>query len=99
MRFRKGDRKIDLMGRYLAAQAATGRSGVAAIGVTQEYQNVFAATQRERYNGVPCLSFTKADRRVSCFYFYLWDVDFGPAFIKICAYFPYPVKVWLNGHE
>ena len=25
--------------------------------------------------------------------------DFGPAFIKVCAYFPYPVKVWLNGHE
>jgi hypothetical protein len=72
---------------------------VAAIGVAQEYQNVFAATQRERSNGVPWFSFTKADRRVTCFYFYLWDVDFGPAFIKICAYFPYPIKVWLNGHE
>lgn len=23
----------------------------------------------------------------------------GPGFIKICAYAPYPVKVWLNGHE
>lgn len=21
------------------------------------------------------------------------------AFIKVCAYFPYPVKIWLNGHE
>jgi DNA-binding transcriptional ArsR family regulator len=40
-----------------------------------------------------------ADRRVTCFYFYLWDQDFGPGFIKVCAYFPYPVKVWLNGHE
>ena len=50
-------------------------------------------------NGVPWFSFTKADRRVTCFYFYLWDADFGPAFIKICAYFPYPIKVWLNGHE
>ena len=44
-------------------------------------------------------SFTKADRRVTCYYFYLWDADFGPAFIKVCAYFPYPVKVWVNGHE
>jgi hypothetical protein len=33
------------------------------------------------------------------FYFYLWDADFGPALIKICTYFPYPIKVWLNGHE
>ena len=23
----------------------------------------------------------------------------APAFIKVCAYFPYPVKVWVNGHE
>jgi hypothetical protein len=34
-----------------------------------------------------------------CYYFYLWDEDFGPAFIKLCAYFPYPGKVWVNGHE
>ena len=27
------------------------------------------------------------------------DRDFGPGFIKICTYFPYPAKVWLNGHE
>ena len=97
VRFAKGERKGDVMARYVAAQAATGRSGVAAIGVAQEYQNVFAATQRQRSGGAPWFSFTKADRRVTCFYFYLWDVDFGPAFIKVCAYFPYPIKV--NGHE
>jgi len=22
-----------------------------------------------------------------------------PAFIKLCAWFPYPIKVWANGHE
>ena len=44
-------------------------------------------------------SFHKADRRVTCYYFYLWDDDFGPAFIKMCAYFPYPTKIWINGHE
>jgi hypothetical protein len=51
---------------HLTRQASTGRSGVAAIGVAQEF------------------------RRVTCYYFYLWDQDFGPAFIKVCAYFPYP---------
>ena len=98
VRFGKGDRKIDMMRRHIAAQARTGRSGVAAIGVAQEYQNVFAATQRNN-GGAVWFSFTKADRRVTCFYFYLWDDDFGPGFIKVCAYFPYPVKVWVNGHE
>ncbi len=97
--FAKSDRKIEVMGRYLAAQAKTGQSGVAAIGVAQEYQNVFAAHERPGSHGVPWFSFTKADRRVTCFYFYLWDLDFGPGFIKVCAYFPYPVKVWVNGHE
>jgi len=37
VRFHKGDRKIEVMGRYLDVQAATGRSGVAAIGVAQEH--------------------------------------------------------------
>jgi hypothetical protein len=32
-------------------------------------------------------------------YFYVWDAEFGPGFIKLCSYFPYPAKVWINGHE
>lgn len=99
VRFKRGDRKLDVMRRHITAQARTGRSGVAAIGVAQEFQNVFASAQRQTSTGIPSFSFYKADRRVTCFYFYLWDADFGPAFIKVCAYFPYPVKVWLNGHE
>src|SRR3954466_13299086 len=95
VRFTKADRKIEKMRPYLAAQAATGRSGVAAIGVAQEYASVFTGTQREAPNGIPWFSFHKADRRVSCYYFYLWDEDFGPAFIKVCAYFPYPAKIWV----
>jgi hypothetical protein len=100
--FGKTDRKQEVMRPYVQRQAETGRSGVAAIGVAQEYQNVFAASQREdrgRTGHQVWFSFGKADRRVTCFYFYLWDIDFGPAFIKVCAYFPYPIKVWLNGHE
>jgi hypothetical protein len=41
----------------------------------------------------------KTDRRVACHYFYAWDQDFGPGFIKLCAYYPYPGNVWVNGHE
>ncbi|MDI3313445.1 MAG: hypothetical protein QJR12_03905 [Mycobacterium sp.] len=99
VRFSKDDRKIEVMRPYLARQARTGQSGVAAIGTAQEFQNVFASAKHIGNNGVPWFSFCKADRRVSCFYLYVWDVDFGPAFIKVCTYFPYPIKVWLNGHE
>ena len=66
--FKKGDRKRDVMDPYLRRQAATGVSGVAAIGVAQEYQNVFAATERTDH-GRLWFSFYKADRRVTCYYF------------------------------
>jgi hypothetical protein len=37
---------------------------------------------------------------VSVFYVYIFDEQMGPGFIKICSYFPYPVKVCaVNGHE
>ncbi len=99
VRFRKEDRKAEVMAPYLDRQAATGRSGVAAIGVSQEFQRVWAAYRRETKTAAPQFTFAKADRRVTCYYFYLWDEGFGPAFIKVCAYFPYPAKVWVNGHE
>ena len=43
VRFGKGDRKIDVMQPHLQAQAVTGRSGVAAVGVAQEFQRVWTA--------------------------------------------------------
>jgi hypothetical protein len=99
VRFAKEDRKAEVMAPHLRRQAATGRSGVAAIGVAQEFQRVWAAYRRETNTAAPQFTFAKADRRVTCYYFYLWDEGFGPAFIKVCAYFPYPAKVWVNGHE
>jgi hypothetical protein len=101
VRFGKGDRKIAVMQPYLDRQAGTGRSGVAAIGVAQEFARVFTATTGtvRAEGGAPHFAWAKADRRVTAYYFYLWDTDFGPAFIKIVAYFPYPVKIWLNGHH
>jgi hypothetical protein len=99
VRFTKDMRKADVMAPYLQRAAATGRSQVAAIGVAQEFQRVWSACQRDTRTGAPQFTFAKADRRVTCYYFYLWDAGFGPAFIKICSYFPYPAKVWVNGHE
>jgi hypothetical protein len=99
VQFGKGDDKLAVLRAHLDRQAATGGSGVAAIGVAQEFQRVWTATQGKTATGTSRWSFYKADRRVTCYYFYLWDADFGAAFIKVCAWFPYPAKVWLNGHE
>jgi hypothetical protein len=94
------DRNIEVMKPYLDQAAATGRSQVAAIGVAQETQRVLIARQRHTDPGkCPQFSFDKKDRRVTVYYFYLWDAGFGPAFIKICTYCPWPMKIWVNGHE
>ncbi|MCA1706835.1 MAG: hypothetical protein LC808_27670 [Actinobacteria bacterium] len=102
VRFAKGDRKLEVMRPHLDRLARAGRTGVAAIGVAQEFQRVFTGTtyhSDEGGGGVPRFGYAKADRRVTAYYFYLVDEVFGPAFIKVCAYFPYPIKIWLNGHE
>jgi hypothetical protein len=102
IRFGKDDRKQTVMAPYLARQAACGVPGVAAIGVAQEYQRVWSGTRssdRGDTGNYVWYSFARTERRVTCYYFYLWDEQFGGSFIKVCAYFPYPVKVWLNGHE
>ena len=95
VRFTKTDRKIEKMRSYLAAQAQTGRSGVAAIGVAQEYANVFTGTQRDAPNGAPVVLLRQGRPPRHLLLLLLWDDDFGPAFIKICAYFPYPAKIWI----
>ena len=48
---------------------------------------------------MPWFRFYRTERLVTCYYFYILDRRIGPAFIKVCAYAPYPVKVWCNGHE
>jgi hypothetical protein len=55
---------------YLDRQAATDRSGVAAIGVAQEFQRVWTAWQRDTNTTAPQFTFAKTDRRVTCYYFY-----------------------------
>jgi hypothetical protein len=54
---------------YLDRQAGTGRSGIAGA---QEFQRVWSAYPRLSPNGAWQWWFTRADRRVSCYYFYLW---------------------------
>jgi hypothetical protein len=68
--------------------ARAGRTGVAAIGVAQEFQGVFTGTtHRPAGGGAPHFSYAKADRRVTAYYFYVVDEAFGPTFVKVCAYF------------
>src|SRR5919108_2671082 len=51
VKFGKDDRKVEVMRPHLERQAATGRSGVAAIGVAQEFQRVWTAYERPTRTG------------------------------------------------
>lgn len=68
VRFKKGDRKADVMKPYLAKAT---RPGVVAIGVAQEFQKVFSAYDRAKDNPrLISYAFEKADRWVSVCHFY-----------------------------
>ncbi len=98
IRFKAGERKADVMSPYLAAAAEAGRSQVVAVGCAQEFQGVWTARRRDADPGLcPQFSFTREQRRVSVFYIYIYifDATMGPGFIKICTYFPYPIKAWV----
>ena len=98
-RSRWDDRKLDHVRPYLQAAERDRRFGVVAIVYAHEFQWVFGGRDRSNKPGVVNYAFDKSERRVGTYYFYLLDAHFGPGFIKICTYFPYPAKVWLNGHE
>ncbi len=97
-RSRWDDRKLDHVRPHLERAERQGRFGVVAIVAAQEFQWVFGAAKKTKGKAV-WFDWNKAERRVGIYYFYVLDPDFGPGFIKICTYFPYPAKVWLNGHE
>lgn len=98
-RSRWDDRKLDHVRPYLEAAERAGRYGVVAIVSAQEFQWVFTGRDRAERPGMVCYGFEKTERRVGTYYFYVRDPEFGPGFVKICTYFPYPAKVWCNGHE
>jgi hypothetical protein len=99
-RSRWDDRKLDHVRPYLERAQRAGRCGVVAIVAAQEFQWVFSATKHTGpTTGGIYFRWAKQERRVGVYYFYVLDREFGPGFIKICTYFPYPAKAWINGHE
>jgi hypothetical protein len=95
--FEKGQRKDDVAQKYLAA--FTGDEGVLFIGKAQEKASVFRTEKRRNADGSTYPWIVRSTVPVNHYYVYLLDRDFGPLFIKFCSYFPYAMKVCLNGHE
>jgi hypothetical protein len=95
--FDPGARKDPVVAHYRSR--FRGRDGVVVIGVAQEKMRSFKAHKRCGPGKAVTFDFSRQSVAVNHFYFYVHDRDWGPAFIKIGTYLPYPVKLCLNGHE
>jgi hypothetical protein len=96
IRFEQGQRKDDVAAVY--RRQFKGDEGVVFIGSGQEKVYGFKARKEQKGKAVR-FHFSRQSVYVKVYYIYVQDRDFGPGFIKIATYAPYPVKVCLNGHE
>jgi hypothetical protein len=96
--FERKQRKDDVATVHRGIFAAN--EGVYLIGVAQEKCTAFKASTRKAPDSKRVsVDYSRQSACVNHYYFYLVDEDFGPAFIKVCSYAPYSIKVCINGHE
>lgn len=98
VQFERGQRKETIAEPHFADAAKAGREGVVMIGISQERANVFRApAKRDRVPGRYAAG--RGSAFVKFVYFYIYDADWGPSFIRFCTYAPFGIRVWLNGHQ
>ncbi len=96
--FAKGQRKDEVAAEHLAH--FEGQEGVLFIGKAQEKATVFRTEKRRNpQTGQAYPWIVRSTALVNHYYVYAVDADFGPFFLKFCAYFPYNAKLCLNGHD
>src|ERR1700682_2034998 len=95
--FAKGQRKDDVMHEHL--DRFIGTEGVLFVGRAQEKTPLFRTEKRRDSNGDSYPWIVKTTGLVNHFYFYCYDDDFGPFFLKFCSYFPYNAKLCINGNH
>jgi hypothetical protein len=95
--FERGASKDEFVAPY--RRRFTAPEGVVLIGVAQEKMRPFKAQKRSGRGHTPVFDFSRQPVAVNHYYFYVHDREWGPGFLKIGTYLPYPVKLCLNGHE
>jgi len=100
--FKKGESKEATARPLIDAAASAGGAGkVVLIGIGQEKASVWRSwqTKGQERSAHPHMEWGRQMAFVNHFYFYIWDPEWGPAFIKTNAYAPWPIWIYLNGHE
>ncbi|HYN25779.1 MAG TPA: hypothetical protein VES69_12130 [Pyrinomonadaceae bacterium] len=99
--FEKGQNKEKLARPYIEAAAREGKDRVVLIGIAQEKASAWRSwkAKGQQQAGHPHMEWGRQMVYVNHFYFYVWDSECGGAFWKTNSYAPYPVWLYLNGHE
>ena len=101
VQFKKGQDKEKLARPYLEAAARKGQDCVVLIGIAQEKASIWRSWPRKGQEKAahPHMDWGRQMAYINHFYFYLWDTEWGGTFWKTNAYAPFPIWLWLNGHE
>jgi len=103
VRFRRDECKEDIARPYQLEAAAAGRPGLVLVGKAQERTSSWRGFVDESHAahrpGHPHFSWRRMSSVPDHWYLYFWDREWGPAFLKICGYAPYPLWACANGHE
>ena len=94
--FERGVRKDDIAAQYREQHGD--KEGILFIGIAQERAYAYKACKKTQ-DRIVRFEYSRQAVFVNHYYFYLQDEEFGPAFIKVCTYAPYAVKICLNGNE
>ena len=98
IRFAKGESKDKIARGYLAGHNGWSRS--VRLRCPGEDQDLGRTRQRtDKVTGRPYPGTCQEQAMVNHWYFYGFDADFGPFYIKFCGYFPFTGQIYLNGHE
>jgi hypothetical protein len=99
VRFTKEMVKEDVARSHMQKAERDGSSGVVMLGVAQEKAFAWRGWRDGGNDAHPHFEFGRQAVFVNHYYFYIFDPEWGPSFVKTNAYAPYPVWVYLNGHE
>lgn len=103
VRFRPRECKEDIARPYQVAAAAEGRSGLVLVGKAQERTSSWRGFVDDSHPGHrathPHITWRRMSSVPDHWYLYFTDAEWGPVFVKLCSYAPYPLWCCANGHE
>jgi hypothetical protein len=103
VRFKAGQSKEDIARPYQDEALTACRFGLVLVGKAQERTSSWRGYVDDSHAGHrpnhPHIAWRRQSSVPDHWYLYFADAEWGPAFIKLCSYAPYPLWCCANGHE